>query len=359
MPHVDFEDEDVDALLDMCWTENPDYVSESPYATGQDDSTDLHNNSSTLPDESYIYIREVGCDTSSTVSTPALKEKLSITPAVNDIVRPQEDVLDGMVPVTVTTHPATKPSQSFPAPDLNLLDLPLDIEVTDSTACAGTGVEHHEIDIKPPKLQEDSSSFAQKPVCSDNFCENHQPVPHMASSQLKEFTRAPRIIPTQDTRSITTLATTCPSSDQLESLEEAIIEETQRIREIERLLESRKSRREQLRRDYAMALVRSTPYQPTPVSFTVVVTRCQDRPSIGLVVAYDDDQGYLVVTSVKSEGLVPDENVKRLIRNLPIVETGDHLISINGVSGDRYLMTRELVEGPQTIQLVFVKKSYS
>ena len=352
MSNVDFEDEDVDALLDMCWTENPEDVPESPCATGKADFADMYNNASTLPDESYVYIREVGCDHANPASMSALRAGLRVNVAPVASMEPEDDLLVGMIPVPSANYPSNKSAQSLPPADVNLLDLPFDDEVPVSSRQTELIPENHSPigrALESPKPQSELQRTVQRPVCSDNFGDDNQRAPQIPS-------RAPQVFAAEDPRSITTLATTSSPSDELEALEEAIIEETQRIREIEKVLEARKSRRDQLRRDYAMALVKSVSPQPTPVSFTVVVTRSGGRPNIGLVVGYDEDQGYLVVTKVKSDGLIPEANEERRTRNLPLVEEGDHLISINGVSGDKYMMTRELVEGPLTIQLVFVKK---
>ena len=368
MPHLDFDDEDVDALLDMCWTENPEQVPESPCAIGQADFEAGYNGMSTRPDESFVYVREVGCDYSKPKSIPAFRETLPKT-HLEGRESTTEDPLGEMLPVSVMQPAPTKTAPSGPAPDLNLIDLPFEFDTSAVTSSTVPQSAPARAVLEPPKSQPEQPRTSQKPVCSDTFGEYYQDTsrpqvpqdPPVSVPRRQEYSRPPQLLAAEDPRFVTTLATTCIPSDELETLEEAIIEETQRIREIERVLEARKSRREQLRRDYAMALVRSVSAQqePTPTSFTVVVTRSEGRSNIGLVVAYEESKRHLVVTHVKQDGLVPEANEERAIRNLPIVEVGDHLISINGVSGDKYMMTRQLVEGPLSTQLVFVKNSFS
>jgi hypothetical protein len=186
----------------------------------------------------------------------------------------------------------------------------------------------------------------------------------------------------------------------LDEIEEAIAEETQRIRDIEQVLEARKIKREELRIQYARLLAsfphmdrphssqtnpisawnplehhqkpitapqRSsggsppTEYIPdgistrTHVSFTLILDRPKTDIPIGLSVAFDDSRGVFLVTGINNNGLVHDANVKRAVQGgkLPLVEPGDFVVSINGVSGDKPSMAQQLAS--KRIQLVFVK----
>ena len=368
MSQVDFEDDDVDALLDMCWTDKSLADPESPCTGPKVEYDDGYNGVSTLSGDSFVHIREIGCDFSTSISMPVLphgfgKPAQPENPAAvySDPLGEMKDVAQHSSQPDIRSSSAVSLSRAV-GQGLTLLDLPFDLDAP----IVVRSPKPAEIPTKPVEVYQtlpiESQKQVQRPVCTDRFGEglpeNHvsqQPAPQVAVSHRPEYPRQ-GYLPREDSALVTTLLNPSQHMDDLETLEEAIIEETQRIREIERVLESRKARREQLRRDYAMALVRSVSCsEPTPISFTMVVTRSHGRPNIGLVVGYDEEKGHLTVTSVKSEGLVPQANEERAIRNLPIVEVGDSLISINGVSGDKYMMTRQLVEGPMTIQLVFVK----
>jgi hypothetical protein len=322
MSSVQLDDEDVDALLDMCWSDQQiDACEENP--------KHMSHESSPSPDESFVHVREIGCESTQGVNMPTLPHGLTTQ---ETLMVTEPVVVDDSLPGAPSTSFRQREFTMQNSASLSLLDLPLENE-------------------GPPGTQ-----TAYQKQCQTSRVPIH-PAPQLAEQVVLATDTRP-IIPRGDFTSVTTLATVSHSPDELETLEESIAEETQRIREIERVLEARKIRRDQLRRDYAMALVRSMniqPLDPVPSAFTIVVTRSQSNANIGLVVCFDETRGYLEITHVKTYGLIPEANEERRQKRLPIVEQGDFLVSINGVSGDKYLMTQQLVESPTTLQLMFVK----
>jgi hypothetical protein len=86
----------------------------------------------------------------------------------------------------------------------------------------------------------------------------------------------------------------------------------------------------------------------------LILERLDANVPIGLSVTFEESRGIFQVSAIKPEGLVPGANRERARRGgLPLVEPGDFLVSINGVSGDKQLMAQQL--GKKRIQLVFAK----
>lgn len=130
-----------------------------------------------------------------------------------------------------------------------------------------------------------------------------------------------------------------PSAEDVAKLQRAILEEQCKIEELNRKINESQARKDSLLREF------KTLNDKLPKS--IILTRTANE-TLGLSVSYETSKRGFLVTDVKPAGLVPEYN-KSAVRP---IKTGDVIREVNGVSGDKESMLRELKAARMVIQLL-------
>lgn len=209
-------------------------------------------------------------------------------------------------------------------------------------------------------FSEDESSSAVSSGSSSSSCgSRHGSRMSPAESMKEKSVPVSRIVPppprgkeyTRPAWETANLVSPAPSlafrtsdDEELDRIEGDIDKVKQEINELEKMINSKRSQRDELREHYA-SLIKASASQKSPAAppsdskdrFTVDLEKRGGLP-LGLSVGYDESRGGFLVSEVKPEGVVPEWNQRN---GTPKIKIGDLIMSVNGVTRNRNEMTKE------------------